>query len=248
MLLSIFVSLMLFSFPWRESCANVPGLHMFFFQAPASVKKPSPRPTPVDGPRGGTGGASRTERDYGVPISDGTGERAGSPSLKPSKKAGRSTPFGVGERTGSIEGRSSSGGRRGYISARPKGSKSFDICDPTEHQEEDLSGTYSGVIKFPSRKVSGLATLTIEGRKFKLVGDNLMLSGRLSSETTCDYTAVAIRFETESVQNASSIANESISLEAERIGSNLSLISIAGQPEFEFTPTSKASSRRRSRD
>lgn len=70
----------------------------------------------------------------------------------------------------------------------------------TEHIPTDFSGLeYTGTVSYPKEGMYGDATLTVsrEGDKqtFSLTAGGKTLTGRLSSETTCGYTAVALKFD-----------------------------------------------------
>lgn len=250
--LRLVVSLIVLSFAFGM------GANVCLAQEQDPGKKPSPTPTP---PPGGPnvpdpGGPSRIFNPGGPSRIKGSVTTSETGGVKP-----LSGEIG-GVKTGSAElgdrprfmdfedadRRSLKGAKkvgRSYRARRPSIDLYSGVCDPTEQEQEDLTGTYSGNIDFPSRKLSGPATLDIKGRQFTLSVNGVELSGDVSSETTCDYTAVAMRFVTPPSSENSANAAESISLRARRLDSTLILSSVERQTKFKFTPTSKATRRRR---
>lgn len=231
MLLRLVVLLTVFSF------AFVAGVSVCLGQAPPRARamaerKPTPTPTPpTGGPNtGNPGGAGRHIDRRG-------GEQAPRYMEAPSQFRRSTSPAGVGKRAGMAD--PSARRLRSYRLAANLLDLSV-TCDPTEHEQEDLTGTYTGNIDFPSRTISGPATLNIEGHRFTLTAGDVELSGDVSSVTTCDYTAVAMRLETPNSPTNPSNGAESISLKALRKGPSLTLTSVEGQTDFKFTPTSKA--------
>ncbi len=247
---SLTVSLLVLALPVPGICASVWSPNGFFRQATEAVKKPSPRPSPKPGQPNPTdpGAAKVNNIDPTRANRTATGEATGATTgTKPdtpedTQRAREGRKRALADFEGGKNTRVSY--PRGFMRVvrRPGTSNT---CDPTKHEVQDLTGTYSGQINFPSRKLSGPATLTIEGRKFNLVSENLVLSGNLASETTCDYTAVAIRLETVSPAESAENSAETISLRAQRAGSNLALVSVEGETQFEFAPVSRAMRRRR---
>ena len=247
--LSLAVSLLVLSFPIPGICASVYSPNAFFQREPSPLRKPSPRPTPPPGAPNPNdpGGAKANVSDRTRPATTGTavGEATGGTTGDNSIDRERANRVRDARSTlGGLEGakkvgRTYSRGRLRLLSVPP----AFNTCDPAKHEEEDLTGTYSGKINFPSKKLNGSATLRIEGRKFTLVSDNVVLSGDLASETTCAYTAVAMRFDS-TVASPQDVA-ETISLQAQAAGLNLALLSVEGETKFEFIPVSKATRRRR---
>lgn len=73
-------------------------------------------------------------------------------------------------------------------------------CSGDDHSEDTrFEGSYSGTLRFPSRGLSGDATLTVTGsppdQRFTLTASSGgPLSGRLTSVTSCKYTGVALFF------------------------------------------------------
>lgn len=94
-------------------------------------------------------------------------------------------------------------------------------CDPNQQEQTDLSGTYTGKMKHGDDPAMD-ATLTITGNNFSMTAGTETHSGRIMAVTTCGYTAVSVMPEG---------ANHAHSLRAKRMGSGLTLMSVAGEPE-----------------
>ena len=222
-----FVLLLLLSWTICGVCTSDSRSSVLLAQRlPSSKPTPTPTPPPGGPNPSNPGGPSRAKRvgATGEPVGGSTGMRTVGKSSISRKRARMMQVLGDEGSDGDSESR------------RP--------CDPSDHEPENLTGTYSGKVDFPDRKLSGKATLSVEGQRFKLVTENLILSGSMAAVTTCDYTAVVLRFETPDSTNTSTNAAESISLRARKTDSDLSLTSVEGQPKFEFMPVSKARSRR----
>ena len=94
-------------------------------------------------------------------------------------------------------------------------------CDPTQQEQTDLSGTYTGKMKHGDEPVQD-ATLTITGNSFTGSMGGQTISGRIVAVTTCGYTAVTIMHEGET---------HAMSLRAKKVGGNLTLTSVPGEPQ-----------------
>ena len=94
-------------------------------------------------------------------------------------------------------------------------------CDPTQQEQTDLSGTYTGKLKHANDPVQD-ATLTITGNNFSGTMGGQTVSGRIVAVTTCGYTAVTIMHEGQP---------HAMSLRAKRVGNSLTLTSVPGEPE-----------------
>ncbi len=94
-------------------------------------------------------------------------------------------------------------------------------CDPTKQEQTDLSGTYTGKLKHGDEPVQD-ATLTITGNSFTGSMGGQTISGRIVAVTTCGYTAVTIMHEGET---------HAMSLRAKKVGGNLTLTSVPGEPQ-----------------
>ena len=67
-------------------------------------------------------------------------------------------------------------------------------CDPTQQEQTDLSGTYTGRVNYPDGGLTGEATLTITGNNFTLAAGSATQSGRITAVTTCNYTGATMMF------------------------------------------------------
>ncbi len=94
-------------------------------------------------------------------------------------------------------------------------------CDPNQQEQTDLSGTYTGKMKHGDDPLMD-ATLTVTGNNFSMTAGSETHSGRIVAVTTCGYTAVSVMPEG---------ANHAHSLRAKRMGTGLTLTSVAGEPE-----------------
>jgi hypothetical protein len=107
-------------------------------------------------------------------------------------------------------------------------------CDPLIDEEPSLSNIYTGKLSAPELGFIGPVTLTINDNKYRLEGDNLILTGTLSAVTTCNYTAVALRVEK---SNLEPIAPgqpvegppTTFSLRAIRVNDQLQLMSVSNE-------------------
>jgi len=94
-------------------------------------------------------------------------------------------------------------------------------CDNTKQEQTDLSGTYSGKLKHGDEPEAD-ATLTITGNKFTAASGSETHSGQVAAVTTCGYTAVTMMMEG---------APQAMSLRAKKVGDNLTLTSVPGEPQ-----------------
>ncbi|HEY8204407.1 MAG TPA: hypothetical protein VIF81_06755 [Pyrinomonadaceae bacterium] len=94
-------------------------------------------------------------------------------------------------------------------------------CDPTQQEQTDLSGTYTGKAKHGDEPAMD-ATLTITGNNFTMSMGSDTHSGRIVAVTTCGYTAVTVMPEG---------APHAHSLRAKKVGDSLTLMSVPGEPE-----------------
>ena len=94
-------------------------------------------------------------------------------------------------------------------------------CDNTKQDQTDLSGTYNGKLKHGDEPEAD-ATLTITGNKFTATSGSDTHSGQVAAVTTCGYTAVTMMMEG---------APQAMSLRAKKVGDNLTLTSVPGEPQ-----------------
>jgi hypothetical protein len=103
-------------------------------------------------------------------------------------------------------------------------------CDPTKQEQTDLSGTYTGKLKHGNEAAVD-AKLTITGNNFTGTMGTDTHSGRITAVTTCGYTAVTMMMEG---------APRAMSLRAKKVGDNLTLTSVPGEPQMVTFSTSGA--------
>ena len=106
-------------------------------------------------------------------------------------------------------------------------------CDPTQQEQTDLSGTYTGKVTHPDGSVAGDVTLTITGNNFTMTGGPQEMSGRITAVTTCGYTAVTIMSGDLTPPAPGATPGEphtGISLRAKKSGDKLTLTSVPGEP------------------
>jgi hypothetical protein len=106
-------------------------------------------------------------------------------------------------------------------------------CDPTQQEQTDLSGTYTGKLTRPDGTVVDDATLTITGNDFTATAGTDTHAGRITAVTTCGYTAVTMM-----TGNMTPPApgtnppppNQAVSLRAKKMGDRITLTSVPGEP------------------
>lgn len=107
-------------------------------------------------------------------------------------------------------------------------------CDPSQQEQTDLSGTYSGKIKHGSAEAMD-ATLTITGNNFTMTSGSETHSGRVTAVTTCGYTAATFMMGDMTPPTPGPNPpppNKAMSLRAKKVGNSLTLTSVAGEPEM----------------
>jgi hypothetical protein len=106
-------------------------------------------------------------------------------------------------------------------------------CDPSQQEQTDLSGTYTGKVRHGSDAAMD-ATLTITGNNFTMTTGAETLSGRITAVTTCGYTAVTVMHGDMSPVTPGPNPppmNKAMSLRAKKVGNSLTLTSVPGEPE-----------------
>ncbi|HJU56119.1 MAG TPA: hypothetical protein VJ715_16160 [Pyrinomonadaceae bacterium] len=118
-------------------------------------------------------------------------------------------------------------------------------CDPMAQEQTDLSGTYTGRVGYTDIVMAGDATLTISGNNFTLTNGQMTAEGRIVAVTTCNYTAVTMRFGkdvTGAVMNPPPPL-PTVSLRARRMGGGLDLDTVPGESRmFSFHTTGASGS------
>ena len=106
-------------------------------------------------------------------------------------------------------------------------------CDPMKQEQTDLSGTYTGKVKHGDEAAMD-ATLTITGNNFTMASGSDTHSGRVTAVTTCGYTAATFMMGdlTPPMPGPNPpAALPAMSLRAKKVGNNLTLTSVAGEPQ-----------------
>ena len=107
-------------------------------------------------------------------------------------------------------------------------------CDPTQQEQTDLSGTYTGKAKHADRPAMD-ATLTITGNNFTMTSGTETHAGRITAVTTCGYTAVTVMMGDMTPPPPGPNPpppNQTMSLRAKKVGDNLTLTSVPGEPQM----------------
>lgn len=122
-------------------------------------------------------------------------------------------------------------------------------CDPTQQEQTDLSGTYTGKLRHGDEVRD--ATLTITGNNFTMTSGSDTHSGRITAVTTCGYTAVTVMhgdMTPPAPGTPPPPPNKAMSLRAKKVGDSLTLTSVPGEPEkVMFTTGGGAARPRRNR-
>ncbi len=113
-------------------------------------------------------------------------------------------------------------------------------CDPTQQEQTDLSGTYTGKAKHGTEAPVD-STLTITGANFTMTAGPETHNGRITAVTTCGYTAVTMMMGDLTPPMPSPnppAALPAMSLRAKKVGDKLWLTSVPGEKmTVSFTPT-----------
>jgi hypothetical protein len=110
-------------------------------------------------------------------------------------------------------------------------------------EQTDLSGTYTGRVGYTDVVMAGDATLTISGNDFTLANGQMTEVGRIVAVTTCNYTAVTMRFGKDATVAPGQTPPPplpTVSLRARRMGGGLALETVPGESRmFSFSTTGK---------
>ena len=114
-------------------------------------------------------------------------------------------------------------------------------CDNTQQEQTDLSGTYTGKVKHGDQPAMD-ATLTITGNTFTMTGGPEAMSGRITAVTTCGYTAVTVMMGdlTPPPYGTAPPAHPAMSMRAKKVGDNLTLTTVPGEPQMASFTTNGA--------
>ena len=140
-------------------------------------------------------------------------------------------------------------GRRGRRGRRRRGGNmntaamtpmSTGRCDPMAQEQTDLSGTYTGSVDYAEGGLSGDATLTITGNDFTMTSGSSTQEGRVVAVTTCNYTAVTMRFGKDAGPTPPGTTPPpplpTVSLRARRTGNGITMASVSGESrQFSFS-------------
>src|SRR5258706_3570070 len=117
--------------------------------------------------------------------------------------------------------------------AMPMPAKKTGRCDPTQQEQTDLSGTYTGKVKHGDEAAMD-ATLTVTGNNFTMTSGSDSHSGRITAVTTCGYTAVTVMMGdlTPPMPGPTQPPPApAMSLRAKKVGDKLTLTSVPGEPQ-----------------
>jgi hypothetical protein len=123
-------------------------------------------------------------------------------------------------------------------------------CDPTQQEQADLSGTYTGKVNYPDASLTGDATLTITGNNFTLSAGSSTQSGRITAVTTCGYTGATMMFGDLTPPTPSPnppAALPAVSLRARKMGDRVTLMTVPGERRSFSFGTAAATRQRRQR-
>ena len=117
-------------------------------------------------------------------------------------------------------------------------------CDPTQQEQTDLSGTYTGKADHGNGQPPQDTTLTITGNNFTMTSGSETHSGRITAVKTCGYIGVTMMMgdltpPTPSPNPPAPLP--AVSLRAKKVGDKLWLMSVPGEKmKVSFTPTGAA--------
>jgi hypothetical protein len=113
-------------------------------------------------------------------------------------------------------------------------------CDPTQQEQTDLSGTYTGKANHGNGEPAQDATLTITGNNFTMTSGSETHSGRITAVKTCGYIGVTMMMGDLTPPTPSPnppAALPAVSLTAKKVGDKLWLKSVPGEKmQVSFTP------------
>ena len=114
-------------------------------------------------------------------------------------------------------------------------------CDPSQQEQTDLSGTYTGKADHGKGEPPQDATLTITGNNFTMTSGSETHSGRITAVKTCGYIGVTMMMGDLTPPTPSPnppAALPAVSLTAKKVGDKLWLKSVPGEAmKVSFTPT-----------
>jgi hypothetical protein len=122
-------------------------------------------------------------------------------------------------------------------------------CDPTQQEQTDLSGTYTGKARHGNEPAVD-ATLTVTGNNFTMTSGSETHSGRITAVTTCGYTGVTMMMGDLTPPTPGPNpppALPAMSLRAKKVGNSLTLTSVPGEPKSVWFSTSGSGMKAKSR-
>jgi hypothetical protein len=135
--------------------------------------------------------------------------------------------------------------------AMPTPAKKTGRCDPTQQEQTDLSGTYTGTVNYADAGLTGDATLTITGNNFTLAAGSTTQTGRITAVTTCGYTGATMMFGDLTPPAPSPnppAALPAVSLRAKKVRDRVSLMTVPGEKRsFSFGSVGAARAPRKHR-
>jgi hypothetical protein len=105
-------------------------------------------------------------------------------------------------------------------------------CDPTQQEQTDLSGDYTGNVNYPDASLMGDATLNIAGNDFTLTAGATTQKGRVTAVTTCGYTGATMMFGDLTPPTPSRNpppALPAVSLRVRKMGNRVTLMTVPGE-------------------
>jgi hypothetical protein len=124
-------------------------------------------------------------------------------------------------------------------------------CDPTQQEQTDLSGTYTGTVNYADAGLTGDATLTVTGNNFTLTAGSTTQAGRITAVTTCGYTGATMMFGDLTPPTPSPnppAALPAVSIRVKKMGDRVTLMTVPGEKRsFSFGSVGAAKAPRKHR-
>ena len=124
-------------------------------------------------------------------------------------------------------------------------------CDPTQQEQTDLSGTYTGTVNYADAGLTGDATLTITGNNFSLAAGSTTQTGRITAVTTCGYTGATMMFGDLTPPTPSPnppAALPAVSVRVKKMGDHVTIMTVPGEKRsFSFGSAGAAKATRKHR-
>ena len=124
-------------------------------------------------------------------------------------------------------------------------------CDPTQQEQTDLSGTYTGTVNYADAGLTGDATLTVTSNNFSLTAGSTTQTGRITAVTTCGYTGATMMFGDLTPPPASPnppAALPAVSVRVKKMGDHVTIMTVPGEKRsFSFGSAGAAKATRKHR-